>query len=122
MSDTEIHEQRVVRGREIIAQVRELEAEDKTRYEAFAETVKSQNKKYVHRRGPAAAMVSTAIGAPYSEEQLRRTNCPFVVISRISYYAEDDLRELAESILDSAPLRRGAPDKRRRKLSNASTA
>ena len=68
------------RGREIIAQVRELEAEDKARYEAFAATIKSPNKKHVHRRDPAAAMVSAAIGAPYSGELLRRSDCPFVVI------------------------------------------
>jgi hypothetical protein len=115
MSDVETDEQRAERGRAIIAQVRELEAEDKARYEAFAATIKSKNKKYVHRRDPAAARVSAAIGAPYSGELLRRSNCPFVVISRIAYYAEDDLRELAESILDNAIPRRGSPDKRRRR-------
>ena len=114
MSDVEIHERRVERGREIIAQVRELEAEDKARYEAFAETIKSKNKKHIHRRDPAAAMVAAAIGAPYSGELLRRSSCPFVVIARIALYAENDLRALAESILDSAPIRRGTPDKRRR--------
>jgi hypothetical protein len=113
MSDAEIHEQRAQRGREIIAQVRELEARDRARCEAFAATIRSGNKKYIHRRDPAAAMVSAAIGAPYSGELLRRTNCPFIVVSRIAYYAENDLRELAESILNTAPLRRGAPDKRR---------
>jgi hypothetical protein len=115
MSGVEIHDERVERGREIIARVRELQAEDKARFEAFAATIKSTNKKYVHRREPAAEMVSAAIGAPYSGELLRRSNCPFVVISRIAYYAEDDLRELAESILDNAVPRRGAPDKRRRR-------
>ena len=115
MSDVEIHEKRAERGRAIITQVRELEAEDKARYEAFAATIKSRNKKFVHRRDPAAAMVSAAINAPYSGELLRRSDCPFVVISRIAYYAEDDLRELAEGILNSAPLRRGARDRRRRK-------
>jgi hypothetical protein len=65
-------------------------------------------------------MVSAAIGAPYSSELLRRSNCPFVVISRISYYAEDDLRELAESILNNAIPRRGTPDKRRRRTVTAS--
>jgi hypothetical protein len=114
MSDVETQEQRARRGREIIAQVRELEAEDQARYEAFAATIKSRNKKYIHRRDPAAAMISAAIGAPYSGELLRRSNCPFVVISRIAYYAEDDLRELAESILDNAVRRCGTPDKRRR--------
>ena len=83
---------------------------------AFAATIKSKNKKHVHRRDPAAAMVSAAIGAPYSGELLRRSACPFVVISRIAYYAEDDLRALAESILDNAVLRRGTPDKRRRRV------
>jgi hypothetical protein len=112
-SRNETDEDLAARGREIIRQLRELEAEDKVRYEAFAATIKSRNKKFVHRRDPAAAMVATAIGAPYSGELLRRSNCPFVVISRIAYYAEDDLRELAESILDSAVPRRGTPDKRR---------
>ena len=103
------------RGREIMAQVRKLEAEeDKARHRAFAATIKSPNKKYVHRRDPAAAMVSAAIGAPYSGELLRRSDCPYVVISRVAYYAEDDLRALAESILDNALIRRGTPDRRRR--------
>ena len=84
MSDVEIHEERVQRGRKIIAQVRELEAADKARYEAFAATIKSQNKKYVHRRAGAAAMVSAAITAPYSDELLRRSDCPYVVISRVA--------------------------------------
>ena len=95
MSDVEIHEQRAERGRKIIEQVRELEAADKARYDAFAATIMSPNKKHVHRRDPAAAMVSAAISAPYSGELLRRSNCPFVVISRIAYYAEDDLRDLS---------------------------
>ena len=102
MSDVDIRDERVQRGREIIARLRELEAEDKARYEAFAATIKSRNKKFIHRRDPAAKMVATAINAPYSGELLRRSNCPFVVISRIAYYAEDDLRELAEGILNSA--------------------
>jgi hypothetical protein len=84
MSDVEIHEQRAERGREIIGQVRELEAQDKARYDAFAATIRSPNKKHIHRRDPAAEMVSAAIGAPYSGELLRRSNCPFVVISRIA--------------------------------------
>jgi hypothetical protein len=115
MSDVEIQEQRAERGREIIAQVRELEAEDKARYEAFAATIKSKNKKHVHRRDPAAAMVAAAIGAPYSGELLRRSDCPFVVIAKVALYAEDDLREHAEAILDNAIPRRGTPDKRGRK-------
>ena len=116
MIDDENHEQLAQRGREIITKVRELEAQDRARYEAFAATIKSENKKYVYRRNPAAEMVSAAISAPYSGELLRRSNCPFVVISRIAYYAEDDLRELAESILDNALPRRGTPDKRRRRV------
>jgi hypothetical protein len=115
MIDDETDEQLAQRGRGIITQLRELEAEDKARFEAFAATIKSKNKKHVHRRDPAAAMVSAAIGAPYSGELLRRSDCPFVVISRIAYYAEDDLRELAESILDNALPRRGTPDKRRKR-------
>jgi hypothetical protein len=68
MSDVEIHERRAKHGREIIAQVRELEAEDKARFEAFAATIQSKNRKYIHRRDPAAEMVATAIGAPFSGE------------------------------------------------------
>jgi hypothetical protein len=116
MPDVETKEQLAQRGREIISQVRELEAQDRARCEAFAATIKSKNKKFIHRRDPAAEMVSAAIGAPYSGELLRRSNCPFIVISRIAYYAEDDLRELAESILDNALPRRGTPDKRRRRV------
>jgi hypothetical protein len=116
MIDDETKKQLAQRGREIIAQVRELETEDRARCEAFAATIKSKNKKFIHRRDSAAEMVAAAIGAPYSGELLRRSNCQFVVISRIAYYAEDDLRELAEDILNSAPLRRGTPDKRRRRV------
>jgi hypothetical protein len=115
MSNVETEAQRAARGRQIIAQVRELEAADKARYDAFAATIKSKNRKHVHRRDQAAAMVSAAINAPYSGELLRRSACPFVVISRIAYYAEDDLRALAESILDNAIRRSGTPDKRRRR-------
>jgi hypothetical protein len=115
MSNVETEAQRPARGRQIIAQVRELEAADKARYDAFAATIKSKNRKHVHRRDQAAAMVSAAINAPYSGELLRRSACPFVVISRIAYYAEDDLRALAESILDNAIRRSGTPDKRRRR-------
>jgi hypothetical protein len=115
MTDDKLPEGNAARGREIIEQVRELEAADRARYDAFAATIKSPNKKHVHRRDPAAAMVSAAIGAPYSGELLRRSACPFVVISRIAYCAEDDLRDLAESILANAIRRRGTPDKRRRR-------
>ena len=110
MSDVEASAER---GREILAQVRELEAEDKARFEAFAATIKSKNKKYVHRRGVAAAMVAEAINAEYSEDSLRRSNCSFIVIHKVALYCDEDLRELAERILDEAPLRRGTPDKRR---------
>jgi hypothetical protein len=113
MSDVETHERRAERGREIIAQVRELEAADKARFEAFAETIKSENKKFIHRRSTAAAMVAEAIGTDFSEDSLRKTDCDFVVIHKVALYSDDGLRELAERILDSAPLRRGKPDKRR---------
>lgn len=102
------------RGREIIAQVREMEAADRARFEAFAKTIKSKNKKYIHRRSRAAAMVSEAIGVEFSEDLLRKSDCDFVVLHKVALYSDDGLRELAERILDSAPLRCGAPDKRRR--------
>lgn len=114
MSDVEIHDERVQRGQQILAEVRKQTEEDEARHRAFAATVQSPNKKYVHRRDDAAAMVSAAITAPYSDELLRRSDCPYVVISRVAYYAEDDLRALAESILDNALIRRGTPDRRRR--------
>jgi hypothetical protein len=119
MSDVELHEQRAERGRKILAEIRQQDAEDKARFEAFAATVQSPKKKYVHRREPAAAMVAAAIGTPYSGELLRRSDCRYAVIGRTAYYAEDDLRELAEFILDSASERRGTPDRRRRKQDNA---
>jgi hypothetical protein len=109
MSEAELHEQRAQRGRELIAQAREIEAKEKARNEKFAATVKSPNKKYVHRVDPAAEMVAEAIGAPYSGVRLRHSNCPYVIKSRIAFYAEDDLRALAEEILNSAPVRRGTP-------------
>jgi hypothetical protein len=113
MSDVETHEQRAERGREVIAQVRELEAADRASFAAFAETIKSENKKFIHRRRKAAAMVAEAIGTDYSEDLLRKSDCDFVVIHKVALYSDDGLRELAERILDSAPLRRGKPDKRR---------
>ena len=113
MSDVETEEQRAARGHEIIAQVRKLEAEDKARLEAFAETIKSKNKKYIHRRSTAAAMVSEAIGTEFSEESLRKSDCDFIVIHKVALYSDDGLRELAERILDSAVRRSGKPDKRR---------
>jgi hypothetical protein len=115
MIDVEPGTESAARGRELIAQVRQLEAEDQARYKIFAASIQSPNKKYVIRRDPAAEMIAAAIGAPYSSERLRRTNCPFIVISKTAYYAEDDLREVAESILDNATIRRGRPDKRRRR-------
>jgi hypothetical protein len=114
MSHDKLPEGNAERGREIIAQVREIEARDKVAYEAFAATITSTNKKYNRRREAAAAGVAEAIGADYSGESLRRSNCPFVVISRVALYSDDDLRELAESILDGVTIRRGAPAKRRR--------
>jgi hypothetical protein len=90
--------------------------EDEARYKAFAETVQSPNKKYVHRRESAAAMVSAAIGAPYSGALLRRSDCRYAAKGRIAFYAEDDLRALAESILDKASERKGTPDRRRRRI------
>jgi hypothetical protein len=47
MTDDKIPEGNAERGREIIAQVRELEAADKVRFEAFAATITSKNKKYI---------------------------------------------------------------------------
>jgi hypothetical protein len=120
MPDNDIAEKRAEHGRAIIAQVRELEAEDKARNEAFAATIKSKNKKYIHRRDPAAAMVAAAIGDPYSSERLRRSDCPFVIKGRTAYYAEDDLRQLAEEISDNFIRRHGTPDKRSRKIRTTS--
>ena len=114
MSDVKIHEERVQRGQQILAEVRKQTEEDEARHRAFAATVKSPNKKYVHRRDPAAAMVKAAISAPYSGELLRRSDCPYVVIGRVAFYAEDDLRALAESILNNVLPRHGTPDRRRR--------
>lgn len=116
MSDVELHERRAERGRKILAHISQRAAEEDAHYRAFAETVHSPNKKYVHRRGPAAAMVSAAIGAPYSGELLRRSDCRYAVKGRTAFYAEDDLRALAESILNNASERRGTPDKRRRRI------
>jgi hypothetical protein len=114
MSHDNLPEGNAERGREIIAQLREIEAQDRAAYEAFSSSVKSKNKKFIRRRRTAAAMVAEAIGADYSDESLRRSNCPFVVIHKVALYSDDDLRELAESILDSATVRRGPPAKRRR--------
>ena len=97
--------------------MRELAAQDKVRYEAFAATIKAKSKKYVHRRYPRCGD-----GLPQRSERPIRVNyCGEATVRSLSsvksslYCAENDLRELAENILNSAPTRRGKPDKRRRK-------
>jgi len=119
MSDVmdRLPEERVKRGQAKLAEIRKLMAEDEARYREFASTIQSPNKKYEHRRDPAAKMVEGAIKAPYSGELLRRRDCPYVVKGRTAYYAEDDLRALAESILNNVLIRRGTPDKRRARSS-----
>ena len=114
MSDVEIHEQRAERGREIIAQVRELEAEDKARYEAFAATIKSQNKKYVHRRDPPRRWSAQRSTRPI------RASCCGEAIVRSSSSPDRALRRRRSSrarrgsFSTTPPTRRGTPDKRRR--------
>jgi hypothetical protein len=115
MSDVESHSSLVAHGRKILAEVRAKQAEDRERNERFAATVESPNKKYVYRVEAAAEMVAEAIGAPFGDQKLRHSGCPYVIKARIAYWAEDDLRKLAEEILNSAPIRRGRPLKPRRR-------
>ena len=68
----------------------------------FAAKIKHKNREYKRTRLMAAMMISEAIGADYSEEQLRKSGCPYIRVRRTPLYRDGDLQNLAEGILDGA--------------------
>jgi hypothetical protein len=68
----------------------------------IADRVTSENRKYRHTRGTAALIISEAINAPYSEETLRKSRCPYIRVARRALYRDDDLIAHAENILADA--------------------
>jgi hypothetical protein len=76
----------------------------------IADRVTHPNRAYRHPRGTAALIVSEAINAPYSEETLRKTGCPYLSVAGRALYADDDLVELATDILAHAQ-KRGSTQK-----------
>jgi hypothetical protein len=85
-----------------------LSAFDKVRAETqrFADKIKHKNREYRRTRAMAALMVAEAVGANYSDEKLRKSGCPYLSVDGTPLYRDQDLRALAESILDRA-LKRG---------------
>ena len=117
MSDVELHERRAERGRKILADISsQRAAEEEAHYRAFAETVQSPNKKYVHRRGPAAAMVSAAIGAPYSGDSCGAAIAAMPSKDGRPSTPRTTFARSPNPILNNASERRGTPDKRRRRF------
>jgi hypothetical protein len=57
---------------------------DRVKAEAarFAAKIKHKNREYKRTRLMAAMMISEAIGADYSEEQLRKSGCPYIRVRR----------------------------------------
>jgi hypothetical protein len=53
-------------------------------------------------------MVAETIGAPFSEEKLRKSGCEYLSVDGTPLYRDLDLEALSQSILDRA-LKRGRP-------------
>ena len=70
-----------------------------------ADRVAHENRKYRHARGTAALIISQATNAPYSEETLRKSSCPYISVAGHVLYADDDLIALATDILARAQKR-----------------
>jgi hypothetical protein len=70
--------------------------------------VTHENQRFRHSRTNAAAIISETIGTPYKPETLRKSLCPYAVISGYARYSDNDLAMHAKAILDRA-LRRGRP-------------
>jgi hypothetical protein len=72
----------------------------------FAAKIKHKNREYRRTRLVAALMVAEGTGAPYSEEQLRKSGCRYIAVGRVPLYSDEDLQNLVKCILDRA-LKRG---------------
>jgi hypothetical protein len=85
-----------------------LSAFDKVKAEAqrFADKIKHRRREYRRTRAMAALMIAETIGAPYSDEKLRKSGCPYISVDGTPLYRDSDLHALAEGILDRA-LERG---------------
>jgi hypothetical protein len=68
----------------------------------FADKIEHKYRKYRRTRSVAVLMVQEATGAPYSEEQLRKSGCSYISVRRTPLYSDEDLANLAKSILDRA--------------------
>jgi hypothetical protein len=77
---------------------------DRVKAEArqFANKIEHKNPKYRRTRSVAVLMVQEATGAPYSEEQLRKSGCPYIRVRRTPLYSDAHLQNLVKSILDDA--------------------
>jgi hypothetical protein len=91
--------------------VERLSAFDKVKAEArqFAAKIKHKNREYRRTRAMAALMVAETIGAPFSEEKLRKSGCEYLSVDGTPLYRDPDLYALAENILDRALRRGGTP-------------
>ena len=83
----------------------------KAEAERFAAKINHKNREYKRTRLMAAMMISEAIGADYSEEQLRKSGCPYIRVRRTPLYRDGDLQNLAVEILEGA-LKKGNARKR----------
>ena len=72
----------------------------------FAAKIKHRNREYRRTRSEAAMMVAETIGAPFSEEKLRKSGCEYLSVDGTPLYRDLDLEALSQSILDRA-LKRG---------------
>jgi hypothetical protein len=82
----------------------------------FAARIKHKNREYRRTRSEAAMMVAETIGAPFSEEKLRKSGCEYLSVDGTPLYRDPDLEALSESILDRA-LKRGRTSSLRGKSS-----
>lgn len=64
-----------------------------------ADRVDHPNRKYRHPRGTAALIIREGIGVQYSEETLRKSPCPYLIVQGRALYADEDLIALAQDIL-----------------------
>jgi hypothetical protein len=67
-----------------------------------ADRVDHPNRLYCRTRERAALIISEAINAPYSEETLRKSRCPYIRVARRALYRDDDLIVHAANILANA--------------------
>jgi hypothetical protein len=67
-----------------------------------AERLTHENQRFRHSRDEAAAIIAKAIGTPYMPETLRKSGCPYAVISGYTRYSDADLAVHAKAILDRA--------------------